>query len=109
DEARIVQVIGNLLSNAVKYGAPGTAIRVLIHGDARVLRLVVENHGKPIPSPELQHMFSRFFRTGEATSSNARGLGLGLYIVQGLVHGHGGDIVATSENGLTRFEITLPR
>jgi signal transduction histidine kinase len=109
DEARIVQVIGNLLSNAAKYGAPGTPIRVAIRPEEQVLRVVVENHGKEIAQSELQRMFSRFFRTGAATSSAARGLGLGLYIAQGLVHGHGGDIVATSEGGLTRFEITLPR
>ena len=33
---------------------------------------------------------------------------LGLYIAKTIVGAHGGDIWATSENGVTQFNFTLP-
>ena len=40
--------------------------------------------------------------------ADREGWGLGLYIAKTIVGAHGGDIWATSENGVTQFNFTLP-
>ena len=50
------------------------------------------------------------FQSGVGRRTRAEGLGLGLYIVQQIVHSHGGEVRVSStlEEG-TSFEISLPR
>ena len=44
----------------------------------------------------------------KARSADREGWGLGLYIAKTIVGAHGGEIWATSENGVTEFCFTLP-
>ena len=110
DADRIRQVLGNLLSNAVKYGEPGTQIGVCVRrrSDDQA-EIVVTNRGAGIPEDQLAHVFSRFARTREAEEGDQPGLGLGLYISQGLVEAHGGRIWVESEpDEETSFHVILP-
>ncbi len=108
DEGRIEQVLGNLLTNACKYAEPQTPVLVRLRRTAHEMRVSVDNRGRDIPTSELASLFSRFVRTHAAASSPSRGLGLGLYIVRGLVNAHGGEVRASSNGGVTTFEFTLP-
>ena len=109
DEGRIEQIVGNLLSNACKYGAPGAAIDVRVDVYDAAIAVSIASRGRTIPEAELAQLFSRFFRTDDARKSSARGLGLGLYVVRGLVEAHGGTIRARSVDGVTTITFTLPR
>jgi signal transduction histidine kinase len=105
----MAQVIDNLLSNAVKYGRPGTAIVVEIEALEGMVAVSVINEGVAISPAELPLLFQRFARVGKARESGIKGMGLGLYIVRGLVEAHGGQVVATSTPaGATTFRFTLP-
>jgi signal transduction histidine kinase len=54
----------------------------------------------------ISHIFEPFVTTKGETS----GVGLGLSVVYGVVHGHGGEITVQSDPGVgTVFAITLPR
>ena len=70
--------------------------------------ITVANAGR-IPPELLPHVFDPF-RGGGRTSGRHDGLGLGLYIVQQIVHAHRGTIEARNE-GERRiaFCVTLPR
>jgi signal transduction histidine kinase len=111
DAARLEQIFGNLVSNACKYGARGRAIQVraelVEYASAPAVCVTVENEGPTIAPNDLARLFERFYRTDDA-QAGAEGLGLGLYIVRGLVSAHGGVVSATSEDGRTRFEVVLP-
>jgi len=57
----------------------------------------------------LPHIFDPF-RSGAPRGGQNEGLGLGLYIVQQIVHAHQGDIdVQSGVGGKTIFTVTIPR
>ncbi len=107
DEARLEQIVGNLVSNAVKYGDRGAEIRVRLRRKGDAAELSIGNRGRPIPEDDLPYVFERF-RRGDESRTRAQGLGLGLYIVRGLVEAHGGSIVVESDERETIFRIVLP-
>ncbi len=110
DEGRVRQVLDNLVSNAVKYGQKGTEVTVQVKGLGSWLEVAVTNFGRGVPPEELPMLFSRFGRTREARAGRAPGLGLGLYIAQGLVEAQGGRMWAESTPGQTTcFHFTVPR
>lgn len=109
DPARVEQVLGNLLSNAAKYGEPDTEILVTVDCRDGAEEIAVTNRGAGIPPDEMPRLFNRFYRSREARTSGARGLGLGLYISKCIIEAHGGQIWAESTPGqTTTFHFTLP-
>lgn len=96
-----------LLDNAVKYAAEGTPIRLLLRQEGRCAALRVENRGETIPAEKLRHIFDRFYRADESRSGG-EGFGLGLAIAQSIAQSHDGSIGCASEEGVTRFIVTLP-
>ena len=109
DPGRFEQVLGNLISNAAKYGDEGGEILVHVKQNRDEAQISVTNHGQGIAPEELSKLFTRFGRSKEARGSGVPGLGLGLYIANGLVEAHGGRMWAESVPGdTTTFHFTLP-
>jgi two-component system phosphate regulon sensor histidine kinase PhoR len=110
DGQRLRQVIDNLLSNAVKYSRRGDSVTVVLSSTADEVVLEVADTGMGIAEDELEHVFGRFFRGGEAIAQQLPGTGLGLNIVSSIVAAHGGTVAVESEQGRgTTFRVTLPR
>jgi PAS domain S-box-containing protein len=106
DADRLVQVVSNLGGNALQYSPPDAPVSFsLLDAGERVV-LEVHNAGNPIPPEAMPHLFDPFRRA----SSEGGGLGLGLYIVEQVVTGHGGliEVASTAEAGTT-FLVILPR
>ena len=97
DADRLQQIAWNILSNAVKFTPPGGVIDVQIAEDARGVRLVVKDTGEGISPEFLPHVFERFRQANASASRTEGGLGLGLALVQDLVHLHGGRIYVESQ------------
>jgi len=113
DEERLEQVLVNLISNAVKYRPQGGPVTVSLRStDEGWLEISVEDQGIGIPPEEQAHLTDRFFRARNAQDVDAKGLGLGLYLVNALVAKHGGTLTLTSQGvpgqGST-FRIQLPQ
>ena len=112
DEERLEQVLINLVSNAVKYSPNSGSITVSIcTTDEGTIEIGVEDQGIGIPPEEQERLTERFFRAQNAQSVDAKGLGLGLYLVNTLVAKHGGSLTISSEGvpgkGST-FTVKLP-
>jgi signal transduction histidine kinase len=107
DPTRMSQVFDNLLSNAVKY-APGSPVKISLRNSNETCIITVEDQGPGIAQHHLEHLFERFYRVPE-TSVTIHGTGLGLYICQQIIEGHGGKITVNSEISKgTVFTIDLP-
>lgn len=111
DPVRIGRVAGNLLSNAIKYSPDGGEIRVLVRregeGDEACAVLEVQDEGLGIPSADLPHVFTRFFR-GSNVTGRIGGTGIGLAGVRQIVEQHAGSVTVESTEGLgTRFTVRL--
>jgi PAS domain S-box-containing protein len=110
DPARLAQVVSNLVANALEHGVRGAPVRVTVRGDHQQVAVTVENQGA-IP-PELRAVLFEPFCSGSRLrdASHARGLGLGLYIVDLVVRAHGGSVSfeSNAERG-TAFTVRLPR
>jgi PAS domain S-box-containing protein len=110
DPDRLGQVLSNLLENALKYSPPDTQVRLLARGDKEQVLLAVHNQGKPIPPELMPHIFEPFRRGPQSSRTAKTSYGLGLYIVQEIVHAHGGtiEVLSNLEEGTT-FSVRLPR
>ena len=104
----ITQVIYNLIENAIKFCPDGGRLSLRVQSDGGKARVSVENTGPTIDKDELPLLFDRFHKADKSRSADREGWGLGLYIAKTIVGAHGGDIWATSENGVTQFNFTLP-
>ena len=108
DRDAITQVVYNLLDNAIKFCPVGGNLGLILEQDGQKARLRIRNTGQTIPPEELPLLFDRFHKADKARSADREGWGLGLYIAKTIIGAHGGEIWATSENGVTEFSFTLP-
>jgi len=105
DADRYSQVVTNLVENAQRHGSGVRDVVVRRASDGRDgVELVVSDFGDGIPSDVQARMFTRFWRSGERG-----GTGLGLYIIKGVVDGHGGAIaVGDGPRGGAEVSVWFP-
>ena len=106
DPDRMFQVLSNLLSNAIKFSSVKGDIAVQATTSGSDVQVTVRDDGPGIPEGDLDRVFEGFCQLQE---SDARGLGLGLYISRAIIQAHGGRIWATSRCGAgSTFSFTVP-
>ena len=109
DRRYLGQVLGNLLENAVKYSTAGSACELGASQDGAWLALWVRDRGSGIPEAELGRIFDRFYQVDASDTRAAAGVGLGLSLVQDLVHLLGGTVSVSSRVGEgSQFTVRLP-
>jgi signal transduction histidine kinase len=99
DRELMEYAVYNLLTNAVKYSGADTEIKVWCLPQGDQLRLSVKDQGIGMDAKELRQIFQKFYRTKRAEASGEAGTGIGLSIVEQIVHHHGGKMEVTSEPG----------
>lgn len=107
DPERLFQVLSNLISNAIKFTPADGKIVVAAMSNGDDIVFSVRDSGKGIPAEQLPHIFDRYWTAKEG---NATGTGLGLYISQGIIKAHGGQLLAESTPGEgSEFRFTVPK
>jgi signal transduction histidine kinase len=109
DRDRLAQVLTNLLANALEHTPAGGTITVSVNGSAAGVDIEVADSGEGIAAEHLPHLFQRFYRA-DPSRHRVSGSGIGLTISRAIVHGHGGDITASSDGPGqgARFRVHLP-
>lgn len=108
DQVYLTQVIANLIDNAIRYTEKGS-ITVQLSKKADSVLYSVKDSGIGIPDEDKEKMFTKYGHGKDSRKINADTAGLGLYIVKGIVVGHGGKIWYETEVGKgTTFFVELP-
>lgn len=107
DEVQIEQAVYNVLKNAVEAMPDGGRLTVVTGRDDRTgtVTVSVQDTGCGIPPDERERIFEAFYTT------KARGTGLGLSVVEGVLKNHGGSVVVEHPEGQatgTRIVLRLP-
>jgi two-component system heavy metal sensor histidine kinase CusS len=112
------RALSNLLQNAIEHSAPGAHLVVHIarHPGAGTgagtgaVWIRVSNPGSTVAGAHLARLFDRFYRIDAARhdAGQRHGYGLGLAIVKAVASMHGGDVAATSRDGVMTVAFSLP-
>jgi two-component system NtrC family sensor kinase len=106
DPGQLQQALVALFVNAVEAMPDGGKLSVTLSGDPKGVEIRVTDSGVGIAPEALAQVFEPFF----STKLNESGVGLGLAVVYGIVHRHGGSIDIDSTPGMgTAVRVRLPR
>lgn len=110
DQEQVTQFLIALMINAVEAMPNGGELRIKTWDDPTVgsghVFLSITDTGLGIPQDILDRIFDPFF----STKKEAKGVGLGLAVVYGIVQRHGGKITVDSDPGVgTTFTVELLR
>lgn len=104
DKELLTNVWDNLLSNAIKYNRPNGSIDVSLTVENSSITIQIKDTGIGIDEEDIQQLFEPFYRVDQARKRD--GSGLGLSIVQQIIHLHGANIFVDSKvNAGTTFTI----
>jgi PAS domain S-box-containing protein len=107
DEKLMRNIIINLITNALKFSPGKTPVEMKIKSDTKTLTISVKDSGIGIPKPDLNNLFSSFYRGSNV--GTIEGTGLGLSIVKKACDLLEGEIQVHSKiNKGTEFIVSLP-
>ena len=101
------KVFSNLIGNAVKYSPYGAVIYISAHADYEQVEFSVENTGVHIPGDSIPKLFDAFDRVEQSRSRKTGGSGLGLYIVQAILHHHGSECTVCNTQSSVKFSFII--
>ena len=99
DETKIRQVIMNFVDNAIYYTPGGGSITVHLLDKGSAVELRVEDDGIGVPKSEQPHLFTKFYRAGNARKQRPDGTGLGLFMAKKVIMAQGGSLIFESQEG----------
>lgn len=104
----LTQILGNLLDNAIEaaQAAELRTVKLDIESNALGLVIKVANSSRPVP----EEVINNLFQPGVSTKDSGAHSGLGLYIVQQIVHRHQGkiDIGAPEDYPGLEIQVFIP-
>jgi signal transduction histidine kinase len=110
DETKIRQVIMNFADNAIYYTKSGGHIVVSLVDKPDSVEFTVADDGIGVPRSEQHHLFSKFYRAGNAKKARPDGTGLGLFMAKKVIAAQGGSIIFHSEEGKgSTFGFSFPK
>ena len=110
DETKIQQVVMNFMDNAIFYTPSGGSIEVALEATPTEVTYTVTDTGLGVPKAEQHHLFSKFYRAGNARKMRPDGTGLGLFMAKKVIAAQGGAIIFRSTEGKgSTFGFSFPR
>ncbi|MEK7059729.1 MAG: sensor histidine kinase, partial [Patescibacteria group bacterium] len=93
------QVIMNMIDNALHYTPTGGKITVKLLETPLTIEMRVEDNGIGVPKSEQAHLFTKFYRAGNARKARPDGTGLGLFMAKKVIIAQGGSLIFESREG----------
>lgn len=100
EKEKLKMVFVSVLDNALRYSPPqGKVIVTFVFSTNGLFSVKIEDSGIGIPVNSISRVGEKFFRADNALKQNTYGTGLGLFIVNGLMKGFGGQVDIQSQEG----------
>jgi signal transduction histidine kinase len=99
DETKIRQIVMNFSDNAIYYTPSGGHINIRLLNNPNTVELRVEDDGIGVPKSEQHHLFTKFYRAGNAREARPDGTGLGLFMAKKVIVAQGGALIFESKQG----------
>lgn len=99
DETKIRQVIMNFVDNAIYYTPAGGHIDVQLAETPTTIEFRVVDDGIGVPKSEQAHLFTKFYRAGNARKARPDGTGLGIFMAKKVIVVQGGSLIFKSKEG----------
>jgi signal transduction histidine kinase len=99
DETKTRQVVMNFIDNAIYYTPSGGHIKVVLEETPTSIEFKVIDDGIGVPKSEQHHLFTKFYRAGNARKARPDGTGLGLFMAKKVILAQGGSIIFESKEG----------
>ncbi len=110
DAMQIEQAVNNYVMNAVRHTMPKGHIRLTLRREPDALYCSVYNEGNPIPDDELERIWNSYYQPKESQDQGSSdGVGLGLFIVQDIIHLHHGTCGVFNCRQGVEFWFRLPK
>jgi signal transduction histidine kinase len=110
DETKTRQVIMNFVDNAIYYTPAGGHITVQLSETSQSVEFRVTDDGIGVPKSEQPHLFTKFYRAGNARKARPDGTGLGLFMAKKVIVAEGGAIIFDTQEGKgSTFGFTFPK
>ncbi len=97
DEIKSRQVIMNFIDNAIYYTPAGGHIEVELSQTKSSVEFKVIDNGMGVPKDDQPHLFTKFYRAGNARKVRPDGTGLGLFLAKKIIISEGGSIIFKTE------------
>lgn len=111
DRTQFDKVVQNLLSNAFKYTPDGGSVALRLTHTNSAFTLSVADSGPGLCGSDIPKLFTRFYQSSPAHTSQQQGTGIGLNLCKKVVELHHGSITAANrgdgQSG-SIFTVTLP-
>jgi len=113
DNEKIHQAVSNLVVNACTYSPDGSKIEITTQELENQILVSIKDNGPGLSIDQKERVFERFYRADTSRSRHGQdgkqGSGLGLSIVDAIMHAHGGTVSVKSEIGKgSEFILTFP-
>lgn len=99
DETKTRQVIMNFIDNAIYYTPAGGKVEISLTDTPTAIEYRVKDNGLGVPKSDMPHLFTKFYRAGNARKARPDGTGLGLYMAKKVVIAQGGVVIFESTEG----------
>lgn len=110
DETKTRQVIMNFIDNAIYYTPAGGHIVINLEDKGSAIEYTVVDDGIGVPKAEQHHLFSKFYRAGNAKKARPDGTGLGLFMAKKVIVAQGGSVIFRSDEGKgSTFGFSFPK
>ncbi|MFM9910085.1 MAG: ATP-binding protein [Chitinophagaceae bacterium] len=110
DKQLLRRMLENLISNALKYSPLNSTVWIEIDEQTDAVQLKIRDEGVGISREELPRIFSKYSNISSKTTAGEKSIGLGLFIVKGIVERLNGNIYCDSDEGKgTSFTVLLKK
>jgi signal transduction histidine kinase len=99
DETKTRQVLMNFIDNAIYYTPKDGHIRIELKDTGPTVEFKVIDDGIGVPKREQHHLFTKFYRAGNARKARPDGTGLGLFMAKKVITAQNGVIIFDSKEG----------